>query len=287
MRPGWYIVNYHDVDYEDSILTRALGVTTRPDVFAHHLEQMAEAGRFVSIDEGCALLERDAIDEPIFSVWFDDGFAGVANEALAACEQHRVPAAFSVCSRFVTRTKMFWRAQLSYLAATDGLRLVRSRLRKLYGEVPMRLKRWTVEAFTEPMVDVIDEVYQELAHEEFRRDAFRIFADEDRVAKLASSGWLIANHGAAHYPCNAALDSDAVLAQFEEGRELVRALGSPDRYWVVPFGFAEGDHRARLAEHATVVETGNKTNTAERWRRTGSLIRYEAPPGRDLLAALR
>jgi peptidoglycan/xylan/chitin deacetylase (PgdA/CDA1 family) len=287
MRPGWYIINYHDVDYEDSILTRALGLTTRPDVFGDHLEQMAELGRFVSIDEGCALLESDGVDEPLFSVWFDDGYAGVADEAFDLCQNHGVPAALSICSRFALRKAMFWQAQLSYLAATDGLRVVRSRLRKLYDDVPMRLKRWTIEAFSEPMVEIIDEVYQELAHEEFRRDAFRIFADEDRVARLARAGWRIANHGAAHYPVNAALDGDAVVDQFLEGRELVESFGASDRYWAIPFGFAEGDHRARLAAHATIVETGNKVNTPERWRRTKSLIRFEAPVGRDLVAALR
>lgn len=287
MRPGWYIINYHDVDYEDSILTRALGVTTRPDVFGDHLDQMAERGRFVSIDEGCALLERDAIREPLFSVWFDDGYAGVAAEALAACEHHRVPAAMSVCADFVTRAKMYWRAQLSYLAATDGLKIVRSRLRKLYDQVPMRLRRWTIEAFSEPMVEVIDGVFQQHAHEEFRRDAHRIFADEADLTRLARAGWLLANHGASHYPVNAAVDTEAAVAQFRAGGELLRSLGSADRYWVVPFGLAEAGHHARLADHATVVETGNKVNTPERWRRTRSLMRFEAPHTRDLIAALR
>jgi len=287
MRPGWYILNYHNVDWEDSILTRAVGVTTRPDVFANHLEALAGAGRFVSIPEGQAMLESgEAIDEPLFSIWFDDGFSGLLPYARPLCDRHGVSPMLSICSRFVERREMFWRAKLAFLVYADGLRFVRSRLCRSFEQVPLRVRGWTLHNFSEEMLAIVDEVYREHTTDAFRQDAFRIFADTDDVAALRDAGWLVSNHTAGHWPLAPGLGWDLVERQFDECEPLVRQFTPDNRYWVIPFAFGSENYLDQLMDRATVVEVGEQRNTAQTWQRTGRLFRFDAPMDRNVLSYL-
>lgn len=287
MQAGWYIINYHNIDYEDSILTRALGGTTRPDVFIEHLTALDRLGSFISIAEGQALLDRGAnIDEPLFSLWFDDGFRGVREFALPICNDFGIPAATSICSRFAARQELFWRCKLSYLAHVDGIRLLRSRLRKQHHDVPLRLRTWTVQNFTLDLLAIIDEVWEELSTPAFRRDAFRILDTVDGIAELAAAGWTVANHGAAHYALSPQLGWEIVASEFDECEDLVRRYRPDRRYWVIPFGTGSEHYLDELMRHATVVEVGERKNTAASWRETGRLFRHSAPSCRDIRAVL-
>ncbi|HHH27961.1 MAG TPA: hypothetical protein ENK57_06410 [Polyangiaceae bacterium] len=287
MKPGWYILNFHSVDWEDSILTRAIGGTTRPDVFRHQLERMASVGRFVSVPEGQARLESgDAIDEVLFSVWFDDGFAGLVDFALPICQSFGVLPALSVCSRFALREEMFWRAKLSYLAYADGMRFVRAKLRRSFKGVPYKIRSWTLEHFDEQVLAIVDEIYREHTSEAFRDDAFRIFADADGLQALADAGWLITNHSAAHWPLAPGLGWDVVEREFDQCEAFVRRWSPDNRHWVIPFAFGAENYLDALMRRATVVEVGERRNTVETWQRTGRLFRFDAPMRRNVLAAL-
>jgi hypothetical protein len=286
MRPGWYILNYHNVDWEDSILSRAIGGTVRPDVFRGHLQTLRRLGRFISIPEGQDLLEGgEPIAEPLFSLWFDDGFAGVREEALPICRELGVRGALSVCSRFVLRTELFWRCKLSYLAHGDGIRLVRSRLRRDHPDLPLRVRAWTLDSFGPDVIAAIDEVFEHHTTEAFRRDAFRIFETPDGLRELASAGWTITNHGAAHYPLPPQLEFRAVEAAFDECETLVRDYNPANRYWVIPFS-GSAHHLEDLQRRAVVVEVARSRNTVESWRATGRLFRHAAPASRDIRVAL-
>ena len=92
MKAGWYILNYHDVNYEDSILTRAIGGTIRPDVFYEHMQTLSSMGDFISVEEGLnALNHKTKFNNPCFSLWFDDGFYGLKEHAAKICEH------FDIC----------------------------------------------------------------------------------------------------------------------------------------------------------------------------------------------
>ena len=70
MKSGWHIFNYHDINYEDSILTRAIGGTIRPDVFYGHLEELSKAGEFISVEEGIRMLKNnETFTKPLFTIW--------------------------------------------------------------------------------------------------------------------------------------------------------------------------------------------------------------------------
>lgn len=280
MQAGWYILNYHNVDYEDSLMTQAIGGTTRPDVFASHVKHMTRQGPFISIEEGQERLDRgQGFDRPYFSLWFDDGFAGVRTYALPVCQRYGIRAALSICSRFVTRTEMFWRAKLSLLAAADGLRFVRASLRRSFPDVPYRLKAWSLDNFCPQLLEVIDHYYEELTTPQFRHDAFRLFENAEGIQELVDAGWTVVNHSAAHYPLSPGLSWEFVKAEFDACDRLVQAFQGQPRYWVLPFDVGFGAFREPLLKAATPVRVGNRPNTERSWR-SGILFRYFPPETR-------
>ena len=81
IKNGWYIILYHDINWEDSIFTQYIGGTCAPNIFFEQIEMMESLGQFVNIEDGAKLLNRKQIDKPYFSIWFDDGLKGVYNHA--------------------------------------------------------------------------------------------------------------------------------------------------------------------------------------------------------------
>lgn len=49
MKAGWYILNYHDISYEDSVFTPTIGGAFRPDVFYNHLNKLWTLGEFITV----------------------------------------------------------------------------------------------------------------------------------------------------------------------------------------------------------------------------------------------
>ena len=285
MRPGWYILNYHDVSWEDSYHTRAIGGTVRPDVFADHLEQLARLGRLVSVTEGLDTLAADRIREPLFSVWFDDGFAGVRRYARPLLDKHGVTGAVSICSRFVSRQEMFWRAELSYLAHVDGLRFLRPKLRRLRGKLPKNLRGWLIENFDLEVRETVSQTYREHCPENVARDAFRIFDDIDGLRSLGLTGWTVCNHSAAHYPLSGVRGHEELTQEMLECEDLVREVGGTPDLWVVPFGVGVDRFRSAVPLQTTVVDVGNRENDTASFRETNTLYRFAAPSRRDVKSA--
>ncbi len=52
MNPGWYILNYHDISWEESAYTRAIGGNLPPDIFRSHLDALSQNARLVSVPDG-------------------------------------------------------------------------------------------------------------------------------------------------------------------------------------------------------------------------------------------
>ena len=90
MNPGWYILNYHDISWEECAYTRAIGGNLPPDIFRSHLDALSQNARLVSIPDGFQRFREGDIDEPLVSIWFDDGLASGRKYALPLME--RVPA---------------------------------------------------------------------------------------------------------------------------------------------------------------------------------------------------
>jgi hypothetical protein len=236
MKPGWYILLYHDVSWEESQFVRHIGGTCAPDVFRDHVRTCGELGEIVSVDEGFARLQSGRIDSPHFSFWFDDGLAGVRKYAAPILESRGVTGATSLCSRVIDRKEFFWRFKLSYLNSIDASRHLRARLRARGYQVDRPLRALTLDKFNDEVLAIIDALFSEAAPEIVRQDAFRAFETPDGVLDLQKRGWVVANHSAAHYPIGEPHVMDPLLSQFEECEKYLHTLtGRESIFWVFPF----------------------------------------------------
>lgn len=236
MKNGWYILNYHDISWEENPFIKGIGGSFPPDVFREHLEALSQHGRLVSVQEGFELYRTGKIDEPLFSFWFDDGFTGVRKYAMPIMESYSVQGAISINSRFTLRAEMFWRSKLSYLSQTDGLRFLRSKLRIFGYKTHMSVKSFVMDHFSMEIIDAIDSVYNDLTKENFRNDAFRLFDTMEGIKVLHQNGWEISNHSSAHYPVSEESHIHHFKEEFDECEKALHAhLGIHADFWVVPF----------------------------------------------------
>jgi len=234
--PSWTILLYHNISWEETPGSRGIeGATHPPDVLREHAATLSRVGRLVSVEEGIRRLRSGDLPSPLFSFWFDDGLADVRRYALPILSEHGVTGAVSVCSRFVDRKELHWQFKLSFLAHVDGLRILRSRLRKHGFMTGMSLKRFTMDHCSEAVLEAVSRVYEGCTTPEERAAALELFADRDGLRELQKAGWLVTNHTAAHYPVGEDSFIHKLEDQFAEcADELGDLLAGSPEYWVLP-----------------------------------------------------
>ena len=236
-KAGWYNFIYHDISWEENPYMRGIGGSCPPDLFREHVRTLSQYGDLVSVQDGFAAWRSNSLDRPTFSFWFDDGFVGVRKYALPVLQEHGVAAATAVCSRFVSRTELFWRCKLSFLSAHDGLRELRPRLAKFGYSPDVSLKSFTLDNFHLQVIEQIDEVYRRYTTDQQMADAFRLFDTCEGIRQLQQHGWLVGNHSAAHYPVTEITGLPLFAAQYREAETyLSEHLGTKGEFWVAPFG---------------------------------------------------
>jgi len=269
LKNGWYILNYHDISWEENPYIAGIGGTFPPDIFRKHLEALSEAGELVSVQEGFRRWKEGSIDKPLFSLWFDDGFLGVRKYAMPIMDTFGIKGAISVNSRFTLREEMFWRLKLSYLNHVDGLRFVRSRLRPFGYTLDRSVKAFVMDHFSFEIAAIIDEVYRKFTTQRDRDDAFRIFDTIEGMRELHENGWVISNHSSAHYPVSEASHIAHFAAEFQECEDALHDhIGSDTDFWVLPFDRKSLDNDTLLAHFEKadggerhLVLVGDRINT--------------------------
>lgn len=292
--PGWYVLLYHDVSWEEPPELRGIGgMVVPPDRFREQLAVLDGEARLIAADEARERLREERPDEPWVSVWFDDGYAGVRRYAAPLLAGRGLTATVSVCSRFTLREEMYWRAELGWLGSVDGLRRVRSRLRGHGVRAGSRLRDATLDRFCPEGRAAIAEVYAELAPAAYREDAFRLFDTLDGLQQLRAEGWTLANHSAAHWPIGEPSAIAHLESQFDECARRFAAAGLElSGELVLPFDRIRAPELDRVFDDAfpddTLVLVGNRPTTrADLDRRRIHRIVAPPVPGRELLQRLR
>ena len=52
LKKAWYILNYHDINWELGPINSGIGGTFSPDMFNEHLKYLSDNFEFVSVDDG-------------------------------------------------------------------------------------------------------------------------------------------------------------------------------------------------------------------------------------------
>ncbi|MCG8668814.1 MAG: polysaccharide deacetylase family protein [Pseudomonadales bacterium] len=236
MNNGWYVLNYHDISWEENPFISRIGGSFPPDVFAEHLEHLSKAGTLVSVQEGIEATKNGPVNDVLISFWFDDGFKGVRKYAKPILDHHNVTAAMSINSSFLLRKDMFWRCKLSFLDYLDQTRILRSRLKKYGFKFGEQVRLFTLDNFSLEIVEEINQLYATYVSGEFAHDAFRIFDTLSGMQMLQESGWLITNHSANHYPIGEASSIGLLQTEFETcEQEVSEHMRFSSEYCVLPF----------------------------------------------------
>ena len=74
LRNGWYIINYHNIDWVDNDFLSSFRLTTSPNMLEEHLKYFSNFGTIVSFELGYKYLIDNSINFPMFSFSFDDGY---------------------------------------------------------------------------------------------------------------------------------------------------------------------------------------------------------------------
>lgn len=277
LKNGWYILNYHDINWEENLYISGIGGTFPPDIFREHLREFSKVANLVSIQDGFREYQKGSINEPLISLWFDDGFVGVRRYAMGIMSEFNLTGAISVNSRFTLRKELFWRLKLSFLSHIDGLRFLRSRLKAFGYQNQQNIKSFVMDNFSLEIVNIIDEVYQQFTRDIDREDAFRIFDTVEGLNILKDNGWEIANHSASHYPISEKSYIEHFVDEFMECEEFLnRDIDIQSRFWVLPFDrdSVETDTLLEYLDSSRyLVKVGDRVN-----QKNGNRVLYRIEP---------
>ena len=281
LKNGWYILLYHNISWENNCYTSSIGGTIPPDRFRDQVKQLNNIGKLVSIKQGYNSWVHNSIDQPLFSFWFDDGMIGVLKNAKPLLDQYSITGAVSVCSQFLERQEFFWRFKLSYLNSIDGLRFLRSRLKKIGYKMGIPMRVFTLDNFSEIILKEIENLWIKSTTLNQREDAWRIFMNENEIFELINDGWEICNHTASHYPVSMESNLDIAISEFEECEKfLISKFDMPSKYWVIPFDYKSSNQLFEILKvnisDRSLVHVGNKNNKNFDMNKQSSIFRIEA-----------
>ena len=271
MKTRWIILLYHNVSWEDNLFTNRIGGTCAPDLFEHHIKMVSKYGDIVSIEDGLNLTRINNKKDVLFSFWFDDGFRGVRKYAMPILLNNGMTGAISICSKFINKDELFWRMKLSFIESVDGMRFLRSKLRKagyLFNSGADKMRTYSIDNFSRDFMNILDEVYNNLASDILKKDSFRLFDNVNGLKVLKENNWTIANHSASHYPISEEHYIDYFMDEFNECDKFIKdKLNIDTKYWVLPFDRLS--HRSNNVEkifnnmksNKILVNVGRQINT--------------------------
>jgi peptidoglycan/xylan/chitin deacetylase (PgdA/CDA1 family) len=237
LKSRWYILSYHNISWQETFVSRALGGICPPDLFESQIETLQGLGDFVLPDEAIERLKESALDRPLFSIWFDDGLRDVRRYALPILKQKSIKATMALCSAFMKREHFFWRYQLSALAYRPEKNILKDQLKPWGYEEGLSVKEFTLNHFSLDMFRMINELYEKVFTKEEKERAWLLFDTVEGMKDLKNEGWLLTNHSRLHYPIGeSACLEDLFCSEFEScDRFLEESLSIKNSYWVLPF----------------------------------------------------
>ncbi|CAN1531781.1 NodB homology domain containing protein [Flavobacteriaceae bacterium] len=238
MKKGWYILNYHDINWEENVFMKGIGGTYPPDIFYKQMKLYADNARLMSVEDAYKLYKNNQITEPIFSIWFDDGLAGNRKYALPILEEFNTKAAISLNSDFFLHQDIFYGNKLSYILFNDGMRFLRTKLKTngYYLNVNTSIKDFSKSNFDLKLNKIIDDLYNEMTNENIRKEAFKLYDNVENIKTLIDHKWTITNHTKSHFPITNANCIHLFEAQFNLCEmEIEKAFNVNTEFWVLPF----------------------------------------------------
>ncbi len=116
-RYGLRVVLYHHIAEQEDDLTRGLGVTLAPDVFAMHLDHYERDYNVVDLD---AVLAGDLPERPLL-ITFDDAYRSVVDVAMPILAERGLPAVLFASTTPLDNRQLLLDNLLCWIVNTQGL----------------------------------------------------------------------------------------------------------------------------------------------------------------------
>ena len=268
LRNGWYIINYHNIDWVDNDFLSSFRLTTSPNMLEEHLKYFANYGTIVSFELGYKYFINNSINFPMLSFSFDDGYHGVSDYAKEILNIYNAPGLVSVCEDFFTHNELFWRNKLSYIHLNEGSRFLRSRLKKYgYNLSNDRLSKFTLNNFSLDIINEINCVWDKYKLDE-KEIIKNLFLGSKELKILINNGWMIGNHSTNHYPISEDICIDYFVDNLSDNDIAIKKyLEYDSKFLVLPFDRISkrsqkiDDLVRKNFKNKHIVYVGNKANT--------------------------
>jgi peptidoglycan/xylan/chitin deacetylase (PgdA/CDA1 family) len=238
MKKAWYILNYHNISWEENAFLRPLGGSFPPDIFREHVRALNNHFRLTGVNEAYNLFKNGNIQEPLLSFWFDDGYTDVRKYALPILEEFKVDAAISINSSLMLKEESFWRFELAWLRHRDKISYFKNELKQAGILVPTNssMREFTLGGFSQELRAILHRVYHENSTPETQKVCKEIYDGVNGLKILGEKGWHLANHTASHYPVSEEGLLDMLVPEFVKCDNAMRdAFGKESDFWVLPF----------------------------------------------------
>jgi len=294
LRAALYVLCYHEVRWSEPMHLRGLGICHTPEMFGEHLEALSRLGTLVSYRDGLDRMRAGELTQPLFSVSFDDGYAGIVDHVLPTLDAIGVSALAAINPPFITGDATFWRSKLCWIRRRGAIERLAVGLETL-GYHSGSVRDFTMDNYSDELVGIIDEVYESLADDDQARDRRSLHTGIDGLSALRAAGWELGNHSSRHLPLLESTAEDQLEAEFAEAEQwLATTVGAATTSWVAPFdrplqrsASAVTSMRSLAGDRDCVLVGDRATSVPD--VEDGVIYRTFAPVGRTpaLVAALK
>jgi peptidoglycan/xylan/chitin deacetylase (PgdA/CDA1 family) len=269
MKKAWYILNYHNISWEENAFIRPIGGSFPPDLFEEHILALKQHFEITGIDEAYHQFSTGNIQKPLLSIWFDDGLLDVRKYAYPILKQYGFSAGASINSSMLLREETFWRFELGWLHYKDQMHQLRAALKNIGVHIPVnaQIREYFLDHFTMEMRDILHQVFIQNISTYSLDECKKMYDHVEGLKMLAENGWHLANHTASHYPVSEAGQLPMLIPEFQKcGLAIKECLGIDSPFWVLPFdrkpapNLVEYFNSAKAAENKVMVHVRNKVN---------------------------
>lgn len=238
---GVYMLLYHDLNpHADRPWGDHAQISTTPEDFATHLQYCAERGRWVAPDEAADRLKRNAVDEPLFVLTFDDNFASVVTHGKQIIDRYGIKPLLFVNGASMAERHVHYRLLSAMLVArghTDTLvNIVADNCAGHHSAPPAaeQVHAWLKKHYRAGWTDrIVREAY--LRHHDHL--PYELYLDEKQIRSLHADGWVIGNHTWSHARLSS-LNRIQLDCELQRNEDWLTELIGQTPHWVsYPYGF--------------------------------------------------
>lgn len=242
-------VLFHDIAETESLFTKGLGVTIRPDDFEATLKFLAKHYTPVSLTDVLQDSGSDALPPRPVLVTFDDAYASVFQVALPLCAKLGIPSVLFVNALTVDNHCLALDNLVGYVANSAGMDTINNAIRLVNNDTTARanspvlnslrdvftrylpaISLSTRRAFRETLLKITGINESEVASE------VRLYLTSEQLRHLASRGFEIGNHTYSHVNCRWLSPEDLATEIDRNKNALEQMSGMPVRSFGVPYG---------------------------------------------------